>query len=269
MTGQPLPCPPLSTIDEFINVSLACLLPTRPSAAMKMNSPAVKWWPGKIMEEGKNGWVLTIPQCHIYFILKGRFEVTLQSIPTDISQLDILWHFQLNIADIPAQELKACLKGTLALKPSLPHPSSHSVFLSSCTHTTSLVVSIQSFTCIANDGRWCYDLGRLPEHFQRQGYPKSAPKKAHFIACLAPLLYAQMGFLKFLCEVTNVHLNFSHVPFWPPWHHCFCFFQLCILVMKTALCDVKLGVANSLKTNAAKAQRFLIGLGSNRSFKRL
>lgn len=48
------------------------------------------------------GSVLTIPQCHIYFILKGRFEVTLQSFPTDISQLDILWHFQLNIADIPA-----------------------------------------------------------------------------------------------------------------------------------------------------------------------
>lgn len=53
MTEQPLPCPPLSTIDEFINVSLACLLPPRPSAAMKMNSPAVKWWPGKKNGEGK------------------------------------------------------------------------------------------------------------------------------------------------------------------------------------------------------------------------
>lgn len=60
--------------------------------------------------------VFTIPQRHIYFILKGRFEVTLQSFPSDIFQLDILWHFQLNIADIPAEELKACLKGTPALK---------------------------------------------------------------------------------------------------------------------------------------------------------
>lgn len=63
--------------------------------------------------------VFTIPQRHIYFILKGRFEVTLQSFPSDIFQLDILWHFQLNIADIPAEELKACLKGTPALKLSL------------------------------------------------------------------------------------------------------------------------------------------------------
>lgn len=60
--------------------------------------------------------VFTIPQRHIYLILKGRFEVTLQSFPSDIFRLDILWHFQLNIADIPAEELKACLKGTPALK---------------------------------------------------------------------------------------------------------------------------------------------------------
>lgn len=60
--------------------------------------------------------VFTIPQRHIYFILKGRFEVTLQSFPSDIFRLGILWHFQLNIADIPAEELKACLKGTPALK---------------------------------------------------------------------------------------------------------------------------------------------------------
>lgn len=82
----------------------------------------------------------TIPQRHIYFILKGRFEVTLQSFPSDIFQLDILWHFQLNIADIPAEKLKACLKGTPALKlflslrslflsPSLSLPPEHSVSL--------------------------------------------------------------------------------------------------------------------------------------------
>lgn len=58
----------------------------------------------------------TIPLRHIYFILKGRFEVTLQSFPSDIFQLDILWHFQLNIADIPAEELKACLKWRPTLK---------------------------------------------------------------------------------------------------------------------------------------------------------
>lgn len=70
-----------------------------------------KSWPGK-----KKKPAFTIPQRHIYFILKGRFEVTLQSFPSDIFRLDILWHFQLNIADIPAEELKACLKGTPALK---------------------------------------------------------------------------------------------------------------------------------------------------------
>lgn len=34
--------------------------------------------------------VFTIAQRRIYFILKGRFQVTLQSFPTDIFQLDIL-----------------------------------------------------------------------------------------------------------------------------------------------------------------------------------
>ena len=60
--------------------------------------------------------VFTIPQRHIYIILKGRFEVTPQSFPTDIFWLDILWHFQLNIADIPAVELKACLKRDTSIK---------------------------------------------------------------------------------------------------------------------------------------------------------
>lgn len=108
-----VPVSPLTTIDEFIYLSLACHLPFRPSVAMKMNRPSKmgKSWPGK-----KKKPAFTIPQRHIYFILKGRFEVTLQSFPSDIFQLDILWHFQLNIADIPAEELKACLKGTPALK---------------------------------------------------------------------------------------------------------------------------------------------------------
>lgn len=88
MTGQPLPRPPLATIDEFIYLSLPCPLRPRPSAGMKMNSPAVKGRPGG-KNEGEKKSVLTIPQWHIYFILKGRFEVTLQSFPTDISQLDI------------------------------------------------------------------------------------------------------------------------------------------------------------------------------------
>lgn len=43
------------------------------------------------------------------FHLKGSFQVTLQSLPGDIFQLDILWHFPLNIAAIPAAELKAFL----------------------------------------------------------------------------------------------------------------------------------------------------------------
>lgn len=71
---------------------------------------------------GKKKPAFTIPQRHIYFILKGRFEVTLQSFPSDIFQLDILWHFQLNIADIPAEELKACLKRDASIK-------AHSLFL--------------------------------------------------------------------------------------------------------------------------------------------
>lgn len=92
--------------------------------------------------------VFTTAQRHIYFILKGRFEVTLQSFPSDIFQLDILWHFQLNIADIPAEELKACLKGTPALKiflsPSIlfphslllsPSPSLHHKHSSPCSNT--------------------------------------------------------------------------------------------------------------------------------------
>lgn len=60
------------------------------------------------------------------------FEVTLQSFPSDIFRLDILWHFQLNIADIPAVELKASLKGTPALKLffSLSILLFHSLFLS-------------------------------------------------------------------------------------------------------------------------------------------
>lgn len=102
---------PLATIDEFIFLSLACLLPFRPSVARTMNSPCKM---EKSCCEKKS--VFTIPQRHIYFILKGRFEVTLQSFPSDIFKLDILWHFQLNIADIPAEKLKACLKGTPALK---------------------------------------------------------------------------------------------------------------------------------------------------------
>lgn len=41
MTGQASAAPwsPLSTIDEFIYLALACLLAVRPSVAMKMNSP--------------------------------------------------------------------------------------------------------------------------------------------------------------------------------------------------------------------------------------
>lgn len=81
--------------------------------------------------------VFTIPQRHIYFILKGKFEVTLQSFPSDIFCLDILWHFQLNIADIPAEELKACLKGTPALKLSLSILLPHSFLLLSLSVSSS------------------------------------------------------------------------------------------------------------------------------------
>lgn len=83
--------------------------------------------------------VFTIRQRHIYFILKGRFEVTLQSFPGDIFRLDILWHFQLNIADIPAEELKACLKGTPALKLFL----SLSIFLVHSLHSVSSSLTLR------------------------------------------------------------------------------------------------------------------------------
>lgn len=94
---------------------LAPLLLWKWIASAKWRNHALKKWKK----------LSTIPQRHIYFILKGRFEVTLQSFLCDIFGLDILWHFQLNIADIPAEELKARLKGSPALKlfPSIILPS--------------------------------------------------------------------------------------------------------------------------------------------------
>lgn len=115
----------------------------------------------------------TIPQRHIYFILKGRFEVTLQSFPSDIFQLDILWHFQLNIADIPAEELKACLKGTPALKLSLslslsPYPPP-SLLPSLCLFIT----PFPSSSCSkAGLHALPAKFGGVASHFNPQGLPK-------------------------------------------------------------------------------------------------
>lgn len=141
-----------------------------------------KWIAPRKMEKSCPGkkTVFTIPQRHIYFILKGRFEVTLQSFPSDIFQLDILWHFQLNIADIPAEELKACLKGTPALKHSLARSLSPSLSSSltpsfplppclSITHTL-----FPSSSC-SNAGLHALPTkcGRVASHFNPNGLPKS------------------------------------------------------------------------------------------------
>lgn len=71
MTGQPLPRPPLATIDEFIYLSLACLLRPRPSAGMKMNSPAVKGRPGG-KKDGEKKISLNNTTVAYLFHLKGE-----------------------------------------------------------------------------------------------------------------------------------------------------------------------------------------------------
>lgn len=126
--------------------------------------------------------VFTIRQRHIYFILKGRFEVTLQSFPGDIFRLDILWHFQLNIADIPAEELKACLKGTPALKLFL----SLSIFLVHSLHSVSSSLTPFPSSSCGNTGLhalptkcgWLASPG-IRSLFNPKGLPKVLSPRIH------------------------------------------------------------------------------------------
>lgn len=180
MTGQPFPCPPLSTIDDFINVSLACLLPPRPYVAMKMNSPAVKWCPGKKME-GEKGDRISLNNTTVSYLFHLKGEVwghppvlphwhfpTWHSVTFPVKYC---WYSCLGIKSMSKRDT-----GIKALTPSLLPRYAPLAPSSSHAHTASPVVSTLSFTRTANDGRWCHDLGRLPEHFQRQGYLESAAK---------------------------------------------------------------------------------------------
>lgn len=110
---QPIPCSHSARLmSSFISPQLVFWL-FAPLLLWKWMA-SVKWRICVLKNKKKPSF--TRPQRHIYFILKGRFEVTLQYFPSDIFRFDILWHFQLNIADIPAEELKACLKGRPTLK---------------------------------------------------------------------------------------------------------------------------------------------------------
>lgn len=162
--------------DWWVHLSL-------PSLSSAFFTPLLLWkWIAPVKWRNhalKKKTVFTIPQRHIYFILKGRFEVTLHSFPSDIFQLDILWHFQLNIADIPAEELKACLKGTSALKAlslSLSTLLLHSFLLSpslSLHHEhSSSSCSNTNLHALPSKCGWLASSGIRGSHFNPKGLPK-------------------------------------------------------------------------------------------------